>query len=82
MGRGRNSRDSYNIFTEKGARRATEAIDAHLISVPLALDSRGYILKTASTIAMKKMRRPPVVKNGKLAGTVSRGDICKALLKG
>ena len=39
MGRGGNSRDSYNVFTEKGARRATEAIDAHLIAVPLALDS-------------------------------------------
>ena len=39
-------------------------------------------MRAASTMAMKKMRRLPVVKNGKLVGTVSRGDISKAVLNG
>ncbi len=48
----------------------------------MTLDPNDEILKAASTMAMKKMRRLPVVKNGKLVGMVSRGDICKAVLKG
>ena len=82
MERGGNFRDSYDIFTENGARLATNAIDAHLIADPLILDPDDEIMRAASTMAMKKMRRLPVVKNGKLVGTVSRGDICKAVLKG
>lgn len=82
MERGGNFRDSHDIFTEKGARLASESIDTHLIADPLILDPDDEILKAAGTMAMKKMRRLPVVKNGKLVGTVSRGDICKAVLKG
>ena len=82
MERGGNFRDSYGILAEKGARLANEAIDTHLIADPLTLDPNDEILKAASTMAMKKMRRLPVVKNGKLVGMVSRGDICKAVLKG
>ncbi len=82
MERGGNFRDSYNILAEKGVRLANEAIDTHLIADPLTLDPNDEILKAASTMAMKKMRRLPVVKNGKLVGMVSRGDICKAVLKG
>ena len=82
MQRGGNIRDSYDIFAEKGARLAAEAIETHLITGPLTLDPDDEILKAASTMAMKKMRRLPVVKSGKLVGTVSRGDICRAVLKG
>ena len=82
MERRGNIRDSYDIFAEKGARLAAESIDKHLIADPLTLDPDDEILKAASTMAMKKMRRLPVVKNGMLVDTVSRGDICKAVLKG
>jgi CBS domain-containing protein len=32
-------------------------------------------------MSLKKMRRLPVVKDGKLVGTISRGDICKAVFE-
>jgi CBS domain-containing protein len=81
MAVGRNLRESYDIFSEKGARLGTESIDNHLISDPITLNPGDPLLKAATTMAVKKMRRLPVVKNGKLVGTVSRGDICKAVLK-
>jgi predicted transcriptional regulator len=74
-------RGSYDIFSEKGAKLGGESIDRHLIGDPITLDPDDELLKAAATMAMKKMRRLPVVKNGKLVGTISRGDICKAVLK-
>ena len=37
------------------------------------------VFGVAATIAMQKMMRLPVVANGKLVGTISRGDVCKAV---
>ena len=74
-------RSSYDIFSEKGAKLGGEPIDRHLVGNPVTLDPDDEILKAATTMAMKKMRRLPVVKDGKLVGTISRGDICKAVLK-
>ena len=81
MNVGRNLRETYNISSEKGAKLGSEPIDNHLIPDPITLKPEDSLLKAATTMAVKKMRRLPVVKNGKLIGTVSRGDICKAVLK-
>jgi CBS domain-containing protein len=81
MAVGRNLRETYNIFSEKGVRLGSEPIVNHLIPDPITLDPEDPLLKAATTMAVKRMRRLPVVKNGKLVGTVSRGDICKAVLK-
>ncbi len=74
-------RSSYDIFSEKGAMLGGESVDGHLVGHPITLDPDDELLKAATTMAMKKMRRLPVVKDGKLVGTISRGDICKAVLK-
>ena len=81
MDGGGDLRDAYDIFSEKGRKLGPEPIDAHLISDPVTLKPEDPLLKAATTMAVNKMRRLPVVKNGKLVGTVSRGDICKAVLK-
>jgi len=74
-------RDAYDIFSEKGSKLGAEPIDNHLIPNPVTLKPEDPLLKAASTMAVHRMRRLPVVKNGKLIGTVSRGDILKAVLK-
>ncbi len=71
--------DSHEIFTKKGAKLGREKVDDHLVKVAITIDPDDNVLKAASTMAIKKMRRLPVVKNGKLLGTISRGDICKAV---
>lgn len=81
MAVGQTLRETYDIFSEKGRRLGPESIDNHLIPGPITLKPEDSMLKAATTMAVKKMRRLPVVKNGKLVGTVSRGDICKAVLK-
>ncbi len=81
MAVGRNLRETYKISSEKGVKLGSELIDNHLIPNPITLKPEDPLLKAATTMAVKKMRRLPVVKNGKLVGTVSRGDICKAVLK-
>lgn len=73
--------DSHEIFTKKGAKLGREKVDDHLVKVAITIDPDDNVLKAASTMAIKKMRRLPVVKNGKLLGTISRGDICKAVFK-
>ena len=81
MAGGQSLRDSYDLFSEKGGKLGTELIDDHLIPDPISLNPEDPVLKAATTMAVKRMRRLPVVKNGNLVGTVSRGDICKAVLK-
>ena len=78
---GRSLRDTYDIFSEKGAKLGSEPIDSLLIRDPITLKPEDPLFKAVTTMAVKKMRRLPVVKNGKLVGTVSRGDICKAVFK-
>ena len=73
-------RDSQDIFSEKGRQLGKSSIDEHLVRNVLTLDPDDPVIKAATTMAMKKMRRLPVVKDGKLLGTISRGDICKAVL--
>ena len=78
---GRGLLSSYDIFSEKGAKLGGEPVEGHLVENPITLDPDDELLKAATTMAMKNMRRLPVVKDGKLVGTISRGDICKAVLK-
>ena len=75
-------RDSHDIFSKKGKTLAQESIDDHLVKAVITLDPDDDVLKAATTMSMKKMQRLPVVKNGKLIGTISRGDICKAIFSG
>ena len=73
--------DSSYLFSEKGSQLARDIIDNHMIKEAITLSPDDPLLKAATTMALKKMRRLPVVKNDKLVGTISRGDICKAVFK-
>jgi CBS domain-containing protein len=73
--------DSGYLFSEKGSEIAGDIIDDHMIKKAVTLGPNDPLIKAASTMALKKMRRLPVVEDGKLVGTISRGDICKAVFK-
>lgn len=69
-----------NLFLERGHERADASIDPLVIRSPIMLSPSDPVLKAASTMVSKQIRRLPVVEKGKLVGTVSRADICRAIL--
>ena len=72
--------DSYDLFEEKGAALGGQPIDAYVIRNPIVLSPNDEVHKAAGIMAAKQIRRLPVVENGKLVGTVSRADVCRAVL--
>lgn len=72
---------SFDLFEEKGKELAKEPIDGYLIENPISVEPDDELLGVAATMTMQKTRRLPVVADGKLVGTISRGDICKAVLR-
>lgn len=73
--------DARELFEDKGHEFAHTTIDAIVIRKPVTLAPKDALLQAASTMARMQIRRLPVVENGKLVGTVSRADICAAVLK-
>ena len=52
--------DSHEIFTKKGAQLGREKIDDHMVKTAITIDPNDNVLKAASTMSIKKMRRLPV----------------------
>ena len=74
--------EAYNIFLSNGKALRDEKIDKLVIRDPITLSKDDQLLKAASTMISHYIHRLPVVDNGKLVGTVSRGDLCRAVLTG
>ena len=71
---------SNDLFEDKGKALAKEPIDGYHIVNPISVMPDDEVLNVAATMAVKKTRRLPVVDDGKLVETISRGDVCKAVL--
>jgi CBS domain-containing protein len=75
--------EAFEVFVEKGRTLAQQTIDEMVIRDPLVMRPDDKILKAASLMISKQIRRLPVVDvQGKLVGTVSRADVCRAVLSG
>jgi CBS domain-containing protein len=73
--------DSYDVFEEKGRDMADQPIETLVISNPIVLSPQDNMQKAAALMASQNIRRLPVVEQGKLVGTVSRADICRAVFR-
>ncbi len=71
--------DSYSIFEENGHLLANQLIETIMIRNPITISPSDNIHKAATYMAAKNIRRLPVVEQGKLVGSVSRADICRAI---
>ncbi|MFO8070782.1 MAG: CBS domain-containing protein [Polyangia bacterium] len=73
---------AWKVFLEKGREKRGTSIAEITITSPVTFRSTEDLIKAASTMINKQIRILPVVDDGKLVGTISRGDLCKAVLRG
>ncbi len=73
--------DAYDLFSEKGQQLSERPVDELVIKDPLTVSPEDHIQKAAALMAARNIRRLPVVERGKLAGTISRADVCRAVFR-
>jgi CBS domain-containing protein len=73
--------DTYTLVEERGHEMASKTIDALVIRSPLTLKLDDDLHRAAATMTAQHIRRLPVVHDGKLVGSVSRADVCRAVFR-
>jgi CBS domain-containing protein len=74
--------DAYQLFLRKGQELSNRPIMPLVIRQPLTLHPDDHVAKAATALISRQIRRLPVVENGRLLGTVSRANICQAVVGG
>jgi CBS domain-containing protein len=72
--------EAFGMMMDSGHEKAHHAVDEIVIKNPITVSSTSDVIKAAATMASEKIHRLPVVDDGKLVGTISRADICHAVL--
>ncbi len=72
--------DAFQIFLEKGKQLADMPIAPLIIRDPIVLSPENHLAQAAAILVDKQIRLLPVVEDGKLVGTVSRADVCRAVV--
>lgn len=71
---------AFGIFLIKGREMSELPIAPLVIEDPIVLAPDDHLAKAATVLLNKQIRLLPVVEDGKLIGTVSRADICRAIV--
>jgi CBS domain-containing protein len=74
--------DAFTYFLHKGSELARRPIAPLVITNAIILKPDDEAAIAATTMIEKQIRRLPVVENGRLVGTLSRSDICRAVVYG
>ncbi len=72
--------DAFEIFLNKGKELSNLPIIPLIIEEPITVDPGDHVAKAATVLLNKQIQLLPVVKNGKLLGTISRADVCRAIV--
>jgi CBS domain-containing protein len=72
--------DAFEIFIRRGGRLRARPIDALVIRDPIVLSPEDHVGAAAAILVDRMIRRLPVVRDGRLVGTVSRADVCRAVV--
>jgi len=71
---------AFDIFVKKGKNLSDLPILPIVITEPITLDPKDHVAKATMVMIDLNIRMLPVVKDGKLVGTISRADICQAII--
>lgn len=74
--------DAYRLFLRKGQELSERPIMPIVIRNPLVLQPDDHVAKAATVLINLQIRRLPVIENGRLVGTVSRANVCQAVVGG
>src|SRR3974390_3458069 len=72
--------DAFRFFVQKGHDLADRPIGPLIIRNPITVSPDDEVAPVAAIMIQKQIRRLPVVQDGQLVGTVSRADICRAVI--
>lgn len=72
--------DAYQIFLRRGSELSNRPIEPLIIREPITLLPEDHVAKATTILISKQIRLLPVVKDGRLLGTVSRANICEAVV--
>lgn len=79
-GEGGTLEQAFRLFMRKGRELMYKPIEPLVIRTPLVVDPDDHVAKIAALMLEKNIHRLPVVKDGRLLGTVGRADICQAVV--
>jgi CBS domain-containing protein len=71
---------AFQLFLRKASELTYKPIKPLIIREPITVDPDDHVAKIATILLEKNIGRLPVVKDGRLVGTVSRADICEAVI--
>jgi CBS domain-containing protein len=72
--------DAFEFFVRKGLELSSRPITPLIIHEAIILKPTDHATTAAVIMIEKQIRRLPVVDRGKLVGTVSRADVCRAVV--
>lgn len=72
--------DAFRVFLERGRALADRVIDPLVVRDPVTVRSTDEVGRAAVVMVDRGIRRLPVVDDGMLVGTVSRADLCRAVI--
>lgn len=74
--------DAYRLFVEKGRDFHEKPILPLVITDPVVMHPDDHVAKAATILIARQIRRLPIVAGGRLVGTVSRANVCRAVVGG
>jgi CBS domain-containing protein len=72
--------DAFQIFLERGRAVADRPIDPLVVRDATTISPTDELARAAIVMIDRGIRRLPVVEDGALVGTVSRADLCRAVI--
>ncbi|WP_066361648.1 CBS domain-containing protein [Herbidospora mongoliensis] len=72
--------DAFRLFLEKGRTLADRVIDPLVVRDTATVRPADELARAAIVMIERGIRRLPVVDDGALVGTLSRADLCRAVI--